>query len=158
MMMSALSLDVVGMSSQSAGNSQVQQSVIGATVLTRAVSEPLSVLTASYAVDYQSPRSFVIGSPLHAYLAIKTPQFVNANQRVFNLKQVCNPNWSVILIAKTHYLITCFFSNSFQVLFCLRDAIKEGGLFDRMNPSLVICDQELEKALDVKAVHLSQIR
>ena len=89
LMMSAMTL----MSSQSAGNSQAQQqSVVGATVLTRAVSEPLSVLTASYAVDYQSPRSFVIGSPLHAYLAIKTPQFVNTNQRVYNLKQVCYHN------------------------------------------------------------------
>ena len=45
-----------------------------------------------------------------------------------------------------------------QVLVCLRDAMRDGDMFDQKNRSVVVLDTELEYALDVKAVHLSQIR
>ena len=41
---------------------------------------------------------------------------------------------------------------------CLRDAMRDGDMFDQKNRSVVVLDTELEYALDVKAVHLSQIR
>ncbi len=38
------------------------------------------------------------------------------------------------------------------------EIIKEEQLYDEGNTSIVICDKELEEALDVKALLLSEIR
>jgi len=149
MMMSALTLD--HMSSQSTGSSctaAITESTslaslpppppdgtTAAAPLARAVSEPAALLSsahvASNAIDYHCPRTFAEGSELHHYLAKKLPKRVTLSHRVYSLH---------------------------QVLVSLRDVMKEADLFDRKNPCVVVCDQELEKALDVKAVHLSQMR
>ena len=99
LMMSAMTLQPPPVSSQSAGNSQRAPQPPMTTTLTRAASEPVSVLAASYAIDYHCPRSFAVGSALHAYLAKWTPQFVNAKQRVYTLRQV-------IPRLNTHFLST----------------------------------------------------
>jgi len=138
MMMSALTLD--SMSSQSTGNATActslavpQLSLAGAAPLPRAASEPTGIMSqaATNGIDYHCPRAFVEGSELHHYLARKVPKRVTLSHRVYSLH---------------------------QVLVFLRDVMKEANLFDGKNPCVVVCDQELEQALDVKAVHLSQMR
>ena len=44
------------------------------------------------------------------------------------------------------------------MLTALKRVIASEKLFDVQNPTVVICDVELEAALDVKALHVSEIR
>ena len=45
-----------------------------------------------------------------------------------------------------------------EILTFLKNIIKEEELFDHTNPSIVICSKELERALNCKACHVSEIR
>ncbi len=45
-----------------------------------------------------------------------------------------------------------------QVLQLLKDIISEERLYDDRNASIVLADQDLEIALDVRALHLTEIR
>lgn len=85
---------------------------------------------ASY-VDYQATRRFVSNSRLRSYLAHKRPA-------------------SLFLSRDTATL--------HEVLQYLREVIEEERLYDPHNASLVLCDAGLEVALDVKALHLTEIR
>ena len=107
MMMSALSLDRVGMSSQSAGNGvppeggsshastthstsllePLTPAAAEEPALTRTVSAPVT-LQSSNAIDYHSARTFVKGSNLHRYLAQKEANSVTLTHRVYSLHQV----------------------------------------------------------------------
>ena len=107
MMMSSLSLDRVGMSSQSAGNgvppeggSRTRASTYTTSLLepltptaaeepalTRTVSAP-ATLQSPNAIDYHSARTFVKGSNLHRYLAKKEANSVTLTHRVYSLHQV----------------------------------------------------------------------
>ena len=107
MMMSTLSLDRVGMSSQSAGNGVPPEggssrasthstsllepltpaAAAEEPALTRTVSAPVT-LQSSNAIDYHSARTFVKGSNLHRYLAQKEANSVTLTHRVYSLHQV----------------------------------------------------------------------
>ena len=52
--------------------------------------------------------------------------------------------------------LTCL--NFLQVLTALKRVIASDKLYDPQNPTVVLCDQRLEEALDVKALHVSEIR
>jgi len=45
-----------------------------------------------------------------------------------------------------------------EILSTLRDAIRGEGLYDEKNPSIIICSSDLERALDMKALHVTEIR
>lgn len=45
-----------------------------------------------------------------------------------------------------------------EVLTYLKDIIRGEQLFDRQNPSIIICCNELEEALNMKALHVTEIR
>ena len=45
-----------------------------------------------------------------------------------------------------------------EVLVSLRDIILEEGLYDKRNPSVILCSEELEAALNMKALHITEIR
>ena len=45
-----------------------------------------------------------------------------------------------------------------EILSILRDAIRGEGLYDENNPSIIICSSDLEHALDMKALHVTEIR
>ena len=47
---------------------------------------------------------------------------------------------------------------SFEVLLALKRCIQGEKLFDPENPSIIMCDSELEVALNVRALHVSKIR
>jgi SWIB/MDM2 domain len=47
---------------------------------------------------------------------------------------------------------------SLQVLQYLKEIISDEKLYDDRNASIVICDRNLEAALDVKALHLMELR
>ena len=45
-----------------------------------------------------------------------------------------------------------------EILTILKDAIREEGLYDEKNPSIILCSAHLEEALDMKALHVTEIR
>ena len=45
-----------------------------------------------------------------------------------------------------------------EILYLLRDIIKNEELFDKRNPAVIICSPELEESLDLKALHVTQIK
>ena len=45
-----------------------------------------------------------------------------------------------------------------EVLTFLKNIIREEKQFDTSNPSIIVCDRELEMALDVKALHVTEVR
>ena len=45
-----------------------------------------------------------------------------------------------------------------QILILLREIIRDGRLYDASNPSIIMCDKDLETALNMKALHVTQIR
>ena len=45
-----------------------------------------------------------------------------------------------------------------QVLLALREIVSREKLFDAHNPTVIICSTELENALDMKALHVTEIK
>jgi len=45
-----------------------------------------------------------------------------------------------------------------EILTILKDAIRGEGLYDEKNPSIIMCSGDLEAALDMKALHVTEIR
>jgi len=45
-----------------------------------------------------------------------------------------------------------------QVLTVLKETIRGEGMFDESNPSIILCDPSLERALSMKALHVTEIR
>ena len=54
-------------------------------------------------------------------------------------------------VEKTFYTIM-------EILVILRDFIRKNHLADRGNPTMIICNEELEKSFGIKAFHLSEIK
>jgi len=74
---------------------------------------------------------FTEDSALHRYLSRKAPNFITLDRQ--------------------HY--------SFRIVMaCLRIIITVAQLFDAENPNVILCDGELEEALNLKALHVSQVR
>jgi hypothetical protein len=79
---------------------------------------------------YYATRRFTQNSRLHQYLADKCPNVIFETKKEYNL---------------------------FEVLTALRRVIANEQLFDPQNPTVVLCDLLLEDALDVKALHVTEI-
>lgn len=45
-----------------------------------------------------------------------------------------------------------------EILLDIKEIIKTKRMFDPNNPAIILCDQEMEKVLNMKAIHVSQIR
>lgn len=45
----------------------------------------------------------------------------------------------------------------YQIILSLKEVILSNRLFDENNPSIILCDSELEEALDCKALHVYEI-
>ena len=45
-----------------------------------------------------------------------------------------------------------------EILTILKDEIRQEKLFDERNPSIILCSEELEQALEMRAVHVTEIR
>ena len=45
-----------------------------------------------------------------------------------------------------------------EILTILKNIIRGEGMFDHANPSVIICSPELERALNMKALHVTEIR
>ena len=54
-------------------------------------------------------------------------------------------------VEKTYYSLA-------EILTILKNIIKGEGMFDHANPSVIICSPELERALNMKALHVTEIR
>jgi hypothetical protein len=81
--------------------------------------------------EYSIPRMFIENSKLHAYLARKEPNLIRLEKRCYTL---------------------------YEVLLALREIVSREKLFDLRNPSLIICSSELEEALEMKALHVTEIK
>eukprot|EP00092_Neocalanus_flemingeri_P016378 GFUD01017727.1.p1 GENE.GFUD01017727.1~~GFUD01017727.1.p1 ORF type:complete len:362 (+),score=72.82 GFUD01017727.1:183-1268(+) len=60
------------------------------------------------------------------------------------------------LIHKTGVEYPCY--SLAEILTILKDVIRGEGLFDEANPSVILCSEELEEALNMKALHVTEIR
>jgi hypothetical protein len=45
-----------------------------------------------------------------------------------------------------------------QILLALKRVITDEQLFDPQNPTIIMCDRALEEALEVKGLHISELR
>ena len=54
-------------------------------------------------------------------------------------------------VEKTYYSLA-------EILTILKNIIRGEGMFDHANPSVIICSTDLEKALNMKALHVTEIR
>jgi len=106
----------------------------------RTVSEPAAAAAPTtrnvvVVVDYHCPRKFVSDSNLRGYLALKS---------------------SSATLSLTKNNSNCVTLH--QVLMDLRQIVTTERLFDAGNPDVILCDPALEHALDVKAVHVTEMR
>ena len=81
--------------------------------------------------DYDAARRFIPDSKLRSYLAYKRPESHFDKVDTTSLK---------------------------EVLQYLKSIISQEHLYDPKNAAVVLCDRQLEAALNVKALHLSEIR
>ena len=54
-------------------------------------------------------------------------------------------------VEKTYYSLA-------EVLIILKNIIRREGMFDKANPSIILCSTDLEEALNMKALHVTEIR
>ena len=83
---------------------------------------------------------------------------VELNQNLLNTLFKFNPLSKLkgFLIDKTGVEKT-FYSLA-EILTILKNIIRGEGMFDHANPSVIICSPELERALNMKALHVTEIR
>lgn len=80
---------------------------------------------------YEAPRRFLPDSRLRAYLVRKCCAYIPPTlEEPITLK---------------------------QVILVLRNIIKSEGLYDKTNPTIIMCGPDLEQALDVKWIHMNQL-
>ncbi len=46
----------------------------------------------------------------------------------------------------------------FALLTCMKNTIRDEFLFDEKNPAIIMCDEELDTALEVSVLHVTQVR
>jgi len=80
---------------------------------------------------YSMAREFLDNSKLHAYLSLKVPHLVRLEKRSYTL---------------------------YEVLVALREVISREKLFDQRNSTVIICNADLEEALEMKALHVTEIK
>ena len=71
---------------------------------------------------------------------------------LFNVK----PKFNTFLFNKTG--VERSYYTLIEIFIILKKIIREEKLFDQTNPSIVMCSPELEEAINVKALHVTQIR
>jgi len=54
-------------------------------------------------------------------------------------------------VEKTYYSLA-------EILTILKDVIRGEGMFDEANPSVILCSKDLEEALNMRALHVTEIR
>lgn len=91
----------------------------------------MSVTTTGQYTIYTLPRKFKSDAKLHPFLAMKTPDMIKANIFEYTL---------------------------FTVLSAMRSLISTERLYDANNTTVIICSLELEKALGMKSLHVTEVR
>ena len=88
--------------------------------------------------------------------AVVTP--VELNQDVLSTLVKFNPSSKLkeFLVTKTG--VEKIYYSLMEVLTLLKEIIRGEGLFDPANPSIILCSPDLEDALNVRAVHVTEIR
>jgi len=88
--------------------------------------------------------------------AVVTP--VELNKNLLNTLFKFNPmsRLKSFLITKTGVEKTYY--SLAEILTVLKDIIRGEGMFDHANPSVILCSQDLEEALNMRALHVTEIR
>ena len=81
--------------------------------------------------EYHISRVFLENSKLHKYLAKKTPELIKLVERSYTL---------------------------YEVLVALREVICREKLFDIHNPTIIMCNTELDEVLNMKALHVTEVK
>ena len=81
--------------------------------------------------QYSVERRFLRGSKLHIFLAVKEPDMIKAEQTEYTL---------------------------FTVLSALRHVILREQLYDPQNTNVIMCSKDLEDALDMRSMHVTEIK
>ena len=81
--------------------------------------------------QYHLPRRFKVNSKVHRYLAYHSPGFVTLRKRDYNL---------------------------YEVILALKKLIVSEKLYDPQNPTVILCNEFLEDALEVKALHVTEVK
>ena len=83
---------------------------------------------------------------------------VELNENLLNTLFKFNPmsRLKSYLISKTGVEKTYY--SLLEILTVLKDIIRGEGMFDHSNPSVILCSQDLEEALNMRALHVTEIR
>ena len=95
------------------------------------VGSTVQTVPAQRLTQYNVERKFLKGSKLHIFLAVKEPDIIQATQCEYTL---------------------------FVVLSALRHVISREKLYDPNNTTVIIASSDLEHALDMKFMHVTEIR
>ena len=90
---------------------------------------------------------FKTGSKILKYISQKT-QLSKTIMNDFTLNQV--------IFQQTGLFILFIFSG--QILTILKDIIMREEMFDPLNPSMILCSEELEEAINMKAIHVTEMQ
>ena len=90
---------------------------------------------------------FKTGSKILKYISQKT-QLSKTIMNDFTLNQV-------IFQQKGLFILFIF---SGQILTILKDIIMREEMFDPLNPSMILCSEELEEAINMKAIHVTEMQ
>lgn len=113
---------------------------------------------------YYVPQRFNENSKLHLYLTKKCPELIQPNTMDCNLYEVIYLFLNFLFIINGLFFIfgnsycSSYYNYYFQVLIALKRVITKEQLFDSANPTVIICDKELEEAIDLKSCHVAAIR
>ena len=83
---------------------------------------------------------------------------VELNQNLLNTLFKFNPLSKLKRFLSDKTGVEKAFYSLAEILTILKNIIRGEGMFDHANPSVIICSPELERALNMKALHVTEIR
>ena len=107
-------------------------------ILTNSIEQHRSLLNSIF--------KFKPASLLHSFITIKT----GVSKSLFTLAEVNFELYNIFYLDVTMSFI--------YILTILKDTIRDEGLYDEKNPSIILCSRDLEEALNMKALHVTEIR
>ena len=90
-----------------------------------------SASTSPKMAKYMIKGQFINNSTLHTYLALKVPYIVSLAERLITM---------------------------FDIIYALFMIVSHECLFDSNNPTIIICDKDMEMVFGVHAMHMDQLR
>ena len=117
-------------------------------------SQLLKAPLSSRQMSQGAQQTFLIQNPtMNSPNAVATPVELNRNLLKTLFKFNPMSRLKIFLITKTG--VEKPYYSLKEILTSLKNIIREEGLFDHANPSIILCSKELEEALNMKAFHVT---